>query len=217
MKRIRRLICTLLSISMILTATAIYAFGQTIDSVNQGNVSDSSSKELKLQVMDTGNRFPGVEISSSVPKLKMNRKGAKIGRGEKLRLKAFYYPPTRKGTNFRWVSTNRKVAKVTSDGIVKGIRPGRTNIVVSQRSNPSVRAICKVTVGYSIKYHTKGGRLARRSPRVYYNERVTLKDPVKKGYEFKGWYIDRGRTRKITYIDKDADRDYTLYAKWEKE
>ena len=83
MKRIRRLICTLLSISMILTATAIYAFGQTIDSVNQGNVSDSSSKELKLQVMDTGNRFPGVENSSSFPKLKMNRKGAKIGRGEK--------------------------------------------------------------------------------------------------------------------------------------
>ncbi len=217
MKSIKRLICILLSAGMIVSATAICAFGQTIDAVHQGNVGDSSSKELKMQGMDTGNRFPGVENASSFPKLKINRKGAKIGKGEKLRLKAFYYPPTQKGKNFRWVSTNRKVAKVTSDGIVKGISPGRTNIIVSQRSNPSVRAICKVTVGYTIKYHTKGGRLARRSPRVYYNERVTLKDPVKKGYAFKGWYTDRSRTRKITYIDKGADRDYTLYAKWEKE
>ncbi len=217
MKSLKRLICISLSTGMIFSATAICVFGQSVDAVNQGNVRDSSSKELKVQVMDTGNRFPNVENASSFPKLKINRKGAKIGRGEKLRLKAFYYPPTQKGKNFRWMSTDRKVAKVTSDGIVKGISPGRTNIIVSLRSNPGIRAVCKVTVGYTIKYHAKGGRLARRSPRVYYNERVTLKDPVKKGYEFKGWYTDRSRTRKITYIDKDAERDYTLYAKWEKE
>lgn len=217
MKRIRRLICILLSVSMILTATAICAFGQTIDSVKQADGQGSSDKALKIQAMDSGGRLPNGDNAYSFPKLKVNRKSAKIGRGEKLRLKAFYYPPIQKEKNLRWVSTNRRVAKVSPDGVVKGVNPGRTNIMVSLRSNPGVRAVCKVTVGYTIKYHTKGGRLARRSPRVYYNEKVTLKDPVKKGYEFKGWYTDRDRTKKITYIDKNADRDYTLYAKWERE
>lgn len=216
MKRIRILICILLSASMIFSATAICAFGQTVDAADQGDRQLRSDKALKIQAMDAGNRFPGRENGISFPKIKINRKGAKIGKGEKLKLKAFYYPPNQKEKNFRWRTTNRKVAKVSEDGIIKGVSPGRANIIVSLRSNPGIRAVCKVTVGYTIKYNTNGGRLARRSPRIYYNEKVTLKEPTKKGYEFLGWYLNRGCTKRITSIDKGADRDYTLYAKWEK-
>lgn len=216
MKRTKRLICILLSVSMLISATAICAFGQTIDAANQGNRQKDSSKTLKIQRMDSGDRFPGGDTAAVFPKIRINRKNAKIGRGEKLRLKAFYSSPAEKGKSYRWISTNQRVAKVTSDGIVKGIGPGRANIMVSLRSNPGIRTICKITVGYTIKYHTKGGTLAPRSPHVYYNERVSLKEPTKKGYEFKGWYTNRKCTKKITHIDRDADRDYTLYAKWER-
>ena len=216
MKRIKRLICILLSIGMILSGTAVCAFGQTVDQANRGNAQGGSFKGLKTLAADPKNQFPGEDDTLSLTKIRINRNTAKIGRNGKLRLKAFYYPSTQKEQGFRWISTNRKVARVSPDGTVKGISPGRTNVMVFLRSNPGIRAVCKLTVGYSIKYQVKGGRLDRSSPRVYYNEKVVLKDPVKKGYVFKGWYTDKDRTKKITQIDRDADRDYTLYAKWEK-
>ena len=217
MKRIKRLTCILLSASMILSATAVCAFGQSIDVENQGNTEGSAVTGNKVKALSYHGRLPNASNALSPPEIRINRRRAKIGRGEKLRLKAFSYPSAAKNKKFRWVSTNQKVAKVSSDGVVKGIRPGRTKIMVASRSNPGARAVCSVTVGYRIKYYTDGGRLARRSPRIYYNERVNLKEPVKNGYEFKGWFTDRNRTKRISYIEKDADKDYTLYAKWEKE
>ena len=46
---------------------------------------------------------------------------------------------------------------------------------------------------------------------------ITLKDPVKPGYTFEGWYMDGEFTDEITEIPQGSTGDITLYAKWVKE
>ena len=46
-------------------------------------------------------------------------------------------------------------------------------------------------------------------------ETITLKDPVKPGYTFGGWYKDGEFTTKVTEIIQGTTGNITLYAKWE--
>ena len=46
------------------------------------------------------------------------------------------------------------------------------------------------------------------------SETITLKDPVKTGYTFAGWYKDGEFTDEITEIAQGSTGDITLYAKW---
>lgn len=41
-----------------------------------------------------------------------------------------------------------------------------------------------------------------------------MKEPVKEGYSFGGWYTDNTYTTKITEISEGSTGEYTLYAKW---
>ena len=45
-------------------------------------------------------------------------------------------------------------------------------------------------------------------------ETITLKDPVKTGYTFEGWYKDVEFTDKIAEITQGSTENITLYAKW---
>ena len=42
----------------------------------------------------------------------------------------------------------------------------------------------------------------------------TLKNPVKYGFKFKGWYLDRAMTKKITSIKKKTSGKLVIYGKW---
>ena len=46
-------------------------------------------------------------------------------------------------------------------------------------------------------------------------ETITLKDPVKPGYTFGGWYKDGEFTTQVTEIPQGTTGNITLYAKWE--
>ena len=86
---------------------------------------------------------------------------------------------------------------------------------------------CKVAVGggdsgkiesYPITYVLDGGTNAPENPASYNveTETITLKDPVKTGYTFAGWYGTDGFTGKaVTEIAQGTTGDMTLYAKWE--
>jgi len=69
---------------------------------------------------------------------------------------------------------------------------------------------------YKITYKLNGGKNNSKNPTAYYNQKITLKNPTRKGYSFKGWYTDSKFKKKITTIKKGAEGNYTLYAKWEK-
>lgn len=71
---------------------------------------------------------------------------------------------------------------------------------------------------YAIKYNLNGGKNNKKNPSSYSNtsKTIKLKNPVKKGYTFKGWYADKQYGKKITAIKKGSSGQKTLYAKWKK-
>ena len=85
---------------------------------------------------------------------------------------------------------------------------------------------CKVAVGggeggkiesYTITYELEGGTNAPENPAGYNVETgtITLKDPVKTGYTFAGWYKTEDFTGvAVTKIAQGSTGNITLYAKW---
>ena len=76
-----------------------------------------------------------------------------------------------------------------------------------------------VTEGdYTITYVNVDGA-TNENPASYNveTETITLKDPVKPGYTFGGWYKDGEFTTQVTEITQGTTGDIILYAKWELE
>ena len=67
---------------------------------------------------------------------------------------------------------------------------------------------------YTITYELDGGTNAPENPASYNveTETITLKDPVKTGYTFAGWYS--ADNSPVTKIPQGSTGDITLYAKW---
>lgn len=74
-------------------------------------------------------------------------------------------------------------------------------------------------VTHSIKYNLDGGENNKDNPISYEenNMEIPLKNPVRTGYTFKGWYTDNNFNNLINVIPANSTQDYLLYAKWEKE
>lgn len=70
---------------------------------------------------------------------------------------------------------------------------------------------------YKITYKLNGGTNNKNNPATYKKttKTITLKNPTKKGYTFKGWYSDKNFKNKVTTIKKGSTGNKTLYAKWE--
>lgn len=69
---------------------------------------------------------------------------------------------------------------------------------------------------YRITYELNGGTNNSENPETYTEETETivLKDAVREGFVFDGWYRDAQFTQKVEQIVKGSTGDITLYAKW---
>lgn len=69
---------------------------------------------------------------------------------------------------------------------------------------------------YKITYKTNGGKLSSGTTKKYHvnTKTFTLKNPVRTGYTFEGWYKDSKFKNKITQVKKGSTGNLTLYAKW---
>lgn len=160
---------------------------------------------------------PGAEETEvKVSAIKLNKTTAAVKKGKTLQLKATVTPAEAKDKAVVWTSSNKKIATVDSKGKVKGIKYGKVTITATAKDGSGVKAACKLTVGYGIAYKLGKGTNNSKNPAAYYNEKVALKNPSRKGYAFKGWYTDKNFKNKITTIKKGTKKNYTLYAKWEK-
>lgn len=72
---------------------------------------------------------------------------------------------------------------------------------------------------YQITYNLYGGTNSAENPKTYNigSGIITLKDAVKRGSIFEGWYSDLSYQQRVTQITPEDMRDITLYAKWQEE
>lgn len=84
-------------------------------------------------------------------------------------------------------------------------------------SDYSIKINCKTVATYKIKYNLNGGKNNTSNPTTYTGTKeIKLKNPTRRGYQFKGWYTDKSFKHPINKIAKGSAKNYTLYAKWSK-
>lgn len=131
-------------------------------------------------------------------------KSCKYGTSYTLRGNAF----KRTGYKFAGWATS------ASGGVVYQDKAGVRNLT---STNKAVKILyAKWTpVTYTINYDLNGGKNGG-NPSTYKvsTSTITLKNPTKTGYTFKGWYADSGYKKKVTQIPKGSTGTKKLYAKW---
>ena len=70
---------------------------------------------------------------------------------------------------------------------------------------------------YKITYKLNEGKNHKGNPSEYTvtTKEITLKDPTRDGYKFRGWYSDKKCTERVWRIKQGSIGERTLYAKWE--
>ena len=71
-------------------------------------------------------------------------------------------------------------------------------------------------IRFEIRYVMNGGKNNESNPTSYTknDKSFALKDPVKDGDEFEGWFLDNSFTQKTDSVKTDLYGSWTLYAKW---
>ena len=90
-----------------------------------------------------------------------------------------------------------------------------TSIDVTAKANITFYAKY-VPIPYTLTYELNDGVNADTNPTSYdySNLPLTLADPTKEGYNFRGWYTDFAFTQPITEINSTNIGNLTLYARW---
>ena len=86
-----------------------------------------------------------VSAAVKAKKIKLNKKKLTItvGQTEKLTAKV---TPKKANQKVKWKTSNKKIATVSSKGVVKGKKAGKVTITCYSKKYPKIKATCKVTV-----------------------------------------------------------------------
>lgn len=87
-----------------------------------------------------------VQIVNPVKSIKLNAKSKTIKPKKSFKLKATIAPKNATNKKVTYSSSNKKVATVSSSGKITAKKKGKTTITVTSKSNPKVKAKCKITV-----------------------------------------------------------------------
>jgi len=85
-----------------------------------------------------------------VKKIKLNKKTYTLKKGSKLKLKATLTPAKTTEKELIWSSSKKKIATVSSKGVVKAKKNGKATITVKVKGT-NKKAACKITVGTPVK------------------------------------------------------------------
>ena len=87
-----------------------------------------------------------ITVRQPVTKITLNKTSASILKGKTVTLKATAAPAAANVKSVTWTTSNKKVATVTANGVVKGIAKGTATITTTAKDGSGVKATCKVTV-----------------------------------------------------------------------
>ena len=88
-----------------------------------------------------------VTVKQPVTSIKLNKTSVTLKKGNKLTLKAIAYPKNANNRAVVWKSSNKKVATVSSKGVVKAVGNGTATITVTAKDGSKKKASCKVNIG----------------------------------------------------------------------
>lgn len=155
-----------------------------------------------------------VTVKQPVTRVSLSKK-ATMYTGKKLTLKAKVNPANASNKALTWKSSNTKIAKVASNGVVTGVKAGTVKITATAKDGSRKSATCTVTVRQSVSKITlsktnvilpkKGSSYNVRVtvvPKNAYNKNVTVKSANTKVAKVSASTVKSGKTVKITAVKK---------------
>lgn len=155
-----------------------------------------------------------VTVKQPVTRISLSKK-ATMYTGKKLTLKAKVNPANASNKALTWKSSNTKIAKVASNGVVTGVKAGTVKITATAKDGSRKSATCTVTVRQTVSKITlsktnvvlpkKGSSYKVRvtvAPKNAYNKNVAVKSAKTKVAKVSASTVKSGKTVKITAVKK---------------
>lgn len=159
-----------------------------------------------------------VTVKQPVTSISLSKK-ATMYTGKKLTLKAKVNPAYASNKALTWKSSNTKIAKVASNGVVTGVKAGTVKITATAKDGSRKSATCTVTVRQSVSKITlsktnvvlpkKGSSYNVRvtvAPKNAYNKNVAVKSAKTKIAKVSASTVKSGKTVKITAVKKGTTK-----------
>ena len=116
----------------------------------KGKITAKKKGTAKIYVISKANKKKKctitVTVGTPVTKVKLNKTKSTMTVGKKQTLKATVTPKKASSKAVVWKSSNKKVATVTSKGVVKAKKAGTATITATAKDGSGKKATCKVTV-----------------------------------------------------------------------
>ena len=116
----------------------------------KGKITAKKKGTAKIYVISKANKKKKctitVTVGTPVTKVKLNKTKSTMTVGKKQTLKATVTPKKASSKAVVWKSSNKKVATVTSKGVVKAKKAGTVTITATAKDGSGKKASCKVTV-----------------------------------------------------------------------
>ena len=142
---------------------------------SSGVVTPVKPGEATITVKTTDGGFTAkcvISVKKAVTKISLNKATATLNSDKTLTLKAKISPSDATDKTVTWKSSNKKVATVSSSGVVKPVGKGTATITAT--SENGLKATCKVTVYMK----PTAVKLNKSEAEVYAGEKLTLKATV---------------------------------------
>lgn len=115
-----------------------------------------------------------VTVGTPVSSVKLSKASATINKGKTLTLKATVSPKSASNKTLTWKSSNKKVATVSSKGVVKAVNAGTAKITATANDGSGKKYTCTVKVNIPVS----SVKLSKASAELTEGEAVTLKATV---------------------------------------
>ncbi|MBR1627695.1 MAG: Ig domain-containing protein [Lachnospiraceae bacterium] len=109
-----------------------------------GNVTITITTKIGKNTYRYWNTISIMDITY-VKSVSLGQKTASVGKGHKITLKVSYKPVDATNKEVTWTTSNQKIATVSSNGVVRGVKKGKATISVTTKDGKK-KASCKVTV-----------------------------------------------------------------------
>lgn len=171
----------------------------------------TGSKKVTLRVAGTSTKLSfTAKYTDTVKRVRIvfAPNGGRVSSGSKTVICGKTYgalpTPARRGYTFAgWYTAKSGGSRIGSSSVVRTTK------------NQTLYARWKL-VKYKIRYSLGRGTNSRSNPAGYtvVSRTIVLKNPVRKGYTFKGWYSDPKFKKKVTKIAAGSTGSRKLYARW---